>query len=228
VNATTHTHTESTRGELGQGLYSLGELRLYVAYQGTEGDAEKVLRWLTRVLNPVAHQRRRPDYSFSDLVSLFVVRELLSRGVAPGAIGEAERYLRGELGLDRPFVSERIATDGRNVYHGKQRVSEVPASIESANLRGQQTMVVPIRDHLTNVGYKHHLASRWTPTKHVVLDPQVQFGEPVIAGTRIPTASIAEVAGELGWKQAAKMLEVEPVAAKAALRFERRLASLRG
>jgi uncharacterized protein (DUF433 family) len=223
VNAT---HTESTRGELGQGLYSLGELRLYVAYEGTKEDARDVFRWLTKVLNPVGHRRWRPDYSFSDLVSLFVVRELLRRGVTPAAIHDAERYLRNVLNLDRPFVSERIRTDGRNVYHGNQRVSQAPESIEAANLGGQQTMVAPIRDYLTSVTYEGELARRWNPADQVVLDPEIQFGEPVIEGTRVLTAAVAEAAERVGEERAAEQFDVEPSAARSAVWFERRLAAL--
>ncbi len=125
-------HTESTRGELGQGLYSLGELQAYVAYDGTRNDGARVLTWLTEVLNPVPHRSRQPDYSFSDLISLFVVRELRKRRVPAHRIRDAEAHLRAKWGTDRPFVSERIATDGRHVFCGEEIVSDQPAQIEAA------------------------------------------------------------------------------------------------
>src|SRR5215213_4422131 len=95
-------HTESTRGHLGQGLYSLQELRAYLALSGDQDDGRHASRWLSYVLNPVRRRPRRPDHSFSDLISLFVVRELLRLDVAPHTIREAEEHLRKVWNTDRP------------------------------------------------------------------------------------------------------------------------------
>jgi hypothetical protein len=184
--------TESIRGELGQGLYSLGDLRVFVSYQAGEDAGRHTLEWLTGILNPVGHTPRRPDYSFSDLVSLFVVRELLRKGVRPRTIQKAERYLRRKLRTDRPFVNDMIATDGRHVLHDDEIAGE-PEQIESADLEGQQVMVDPIREQLVSVHYSDGWASRWTPARRVVVDPAVQFGEPVIEGTRLRTTDLAAV-----------------------------------
>jgi len=86
---------------------------VFVSYQAGEDAGRHTLEWLTGILNPVGHTPRLPDYSFSDLVSLFVVRELLRKGVRPRTIQKAERYLRRKLRTDRPFVNEMIATDGQ-------------------------------------------------------------------------------------------------------------------
>src|SRR4051794_28546060 len=108
--------TESTRGELGQGIYSLAELKQYVALDAGPDAGEQVLPWLMDILLPVAHRSRRPDYSFSDLISLFVVRELRRAGVQPRAIRDAEAHFRKLWHTDRPFARESIATDGVDVY----------------------------------------------------------------------------------------------------------------
>lgn len=220
--------TESTRGDLDQGLYSLGDLRLFVSYFGDAHDGRRATEWwLPGVLNPVAHTRYRPDYSFSDLISLFVVRELLRSGVRPGAIRDAENYLRKRRGTDRPFVSEGIATDGSDIYLDGERAAEVPEQIESASRHGQQAMVEPIRQRLRTVRYHEGQADQWVPAPYVIVDPEVQFGEPVIAETRLPTATFAAAVNEVGVDAATRSFDVLPPAAASAVEFERTLAALR-
>jgi uncharacterized protein (DUF433 family) len=215
---------ESTRRDLGQGFYSLGDLRLYVAYSGVPSDADHVLNWLTAVLNPVPRQPRNPDHSFSDLVSLFVVRELLRKGVRPWRITSAERYLREKWRTDRPFVSDEIQTDGCNVFVDEEPVS---GQIEAADLHGQQAMLELVKDRLTHVHYNDGAAAYWTPREFVLVDPRVQFGEPVVEGTRVPTGVVADVALNMGPDGAAQQLGVSSKAARAAISFEKRLAALR-
>ena len=232
-------NTESTRGQVGQGIYSLADLRLYLAYYGgKQADGEPALHWLSHVLNPVAHRPRHPDYSFSDLISLFVVRELLRLGVRPSRIREAELYMRMRFGTDRPFVSEEVATDGESVFVR----SDVPEQVETATqsggqqvsrvvvtryLGGQQVSRVVVARYLKNVGYHRGEAVFWSPIDHVWLNPKVQFGEPVVADTRILTSTAAETTERYGASEAVARLAIPVSAARSALRFERRLAALR-
>jgi hypothetical protein len=218
----TLTPPESTRGQLGQGIYSLAELRSYLAFDGKAEDGGHALDWLS-MLNDVAHRPRQPDYSFADLVSLFVVRTLLGKGVKPRHIREAETYLRAHRQTDRPFVCDDLLTDGQFVFF-----PSVDGQIESANRGGgQQAGLVIIAPYLKRVKYHEGAAVQWSPMDHVVLSPEIQFGEPVIDGTRVLTAALADAATEAGVKQAAKWLAVSVDGARAAVTFERRLAALR-
>jgi uncharacterized protein (DUF433 family) len=218
----TITPPESTRGQLGQGIYSLAELRSYLAFAGVEKDGDRVLDWLG-MLNDVAHQPRQPDYSFADLVSLFVVRMLLGKGVKPRRILEAETYLRTRRQTDRPFVCDDLSTDGRFVYF-----DSLEGPVDSANRGGgQQASLVVIAPYLKRVKYHEGAAVQWSPMDHVVLNPAIQFGEPVIDGTRVLTVAVADAAAGAGVEQAAKWLAVSASAARAAVSFERRLAALR-
>jgi hypothetical protein len=186
--------TESTRGQLGQGIYSLADMRLYLAYFGEPEDGARALTWLASALNPVAHRRRQPDYSFSDLVSLFVVRELTRLGVRAARIRDAEARMRKITGVDRPFVSEDIATDGDEVFFTTENDQVESANESSKRRTGQQTSLIVVAPYLDRVRYDDGSAAAWSPADHVVLDPQVQFGEPVVDGSRVPTAVVADVA----------------------------------
>lgn len=212
--------------ELGQGLYSLADLRVFLSFTGEEKDGGYALDWLADVLLPSGHRRRRPDYSFGDLISLFVVRELKNKGVRPQHIRDAERYLRSKWNTDRPFTSGEIQTDGRGIYVDDDLIA---GQIESADRYGQQVMRELVRERLTAVHYDDGTgrATYWTPAKHVLVDPRVQFGEPVVDGTRIPTAAVADMTSFASPTEIQRQLGIPAQKVEAALSFERRLAALR-
>jgi uncharacterized protein (DUF433 family) len=228
VQATTN-REGTERGGIGQGIYSLSELKLYLAFHGTPADADRALYWLENALNPVEHRVRQPDYSFSDLVSLLVVRELVRLGMQPHHIKEAESYLRKCSHTARPFVNEDIATDGKDVFIR----SAVGEQVESANHGGgQQAHGEVVGPYLKRVEYARTdvkdwaPAVAWWPTDLVVLNPRVQFGEPVVDGTRVPTSAVADLASAVGTDEAAVRLTIPVKKARAAVHFEQRLAAL--
>ena len=67
------------------------------------------------------------------------------------------------------------------------------------------------------------VASSWKPADHVVLDPRVQAGAPVVNGTRIPTATIEDLAESQTPDEIAEEYRVPVVKVRAALEFQRRL-----
>lgn len=206
----------------GSGFYGLADLRSFVALSGAPSDAKHVLPWLRSALNPAPHGRRRPDYSFADLVSLFVVRELVRRGVALRTIRDAESYLRKKWQTERPFVSDEIRTDGCGIFVDDNLIA---GQIESADRHGQQVMRELIKDRLSAVHYHHGSAAYWTPRAGVLVDPRVQFGEPVLEGTRLTTELVAAAAGELGVDDTASRFRITRKAVGTAVRFDAELSA---
>jgi len=102
----------------------------------------------------------------------------------------------------------------------------IKGQIESANKQGQQVMRELVKDRLSHVHYHDGTAAYWTPAARVLVDPRVQFGEPVIAGTRVPTQAVAMTANRLGPQGAAAHLAVPLPDVRAAITFENKLASL--
>lgn len=217
------TATLARKPELGKGLYSLADLRTFLALSGQRGDGEYALDWLTGVLNPVGHRARRPDYSFADLISLFVVRELKRKGVRTRDIRTAEAYLRDKWGTERPFVSGEIKTDGRGIFVDDDLIA---GQIEAAERTGQQVLREAISERLDSVGYDDGWAIYWTPADGVLVDPRVQFGEPVVSGTRIPTQAISDMAVWANPGEIAKQFGVTATEVRGALSFERRREAL--
>jgi uncharacterized protein (DUF433 family) len=217
---------QNPRAELGLGIYSLEDLRTYLAYYaGDPAIGNLALTWLGEALNPVrGHVSRRPDYAFADLISLFVVRELRRLGVGPAKIRQAEHHLRMTTGLERPFVHREVMTDGRDVWIVGDERSQVEAA---SGPRGQQASQVALEAYLKPVQYTDNIAATWIPAEHVLVSPQVQFGEPVVQGTRVPTEAVADIAAAAGAARAAARLDIDQARADAAIAFERRLAAFR-
>lgn len=219
----TTAHPPTPRADLESGFYALRDLRAYVGFDGTTADAERVSQWLSRVLHPVAREPRRPDYSFGDLISLFVVRELLAKGLSPRTIRDAEGWLRRKWRTDRPFVSGELQTDGSGIYVDDNLIA---GQIESADRHGQQVMRELVRERLTRVHYHEGVAASWSPLDGVLVDPRVQFGEPVLAGTRLTTKLLYDAVQALGRDRTASRLRIMAGDMEPALAFERRLVSV--
>ena len=213
------------RNVIGAGLYSLADLRGFVALSSERPEeGSHVLSWLERVLNPTAHRAKQPDYSFADLISLFVVRQLLREGVPPRNIRAAEKYLRQRWVLERPFIRcETIQTDGKHVWVDRE---VIPGQIESADQHGQQALLEPIRASLKSVHFHDGSAAYWAPMSGVVVDPRIQFGEPVVRGTRIPTSAVAGVVRNLGKEEAMLRFGLGKSLIDSAVAFEERVAAL--
>jgi len=216
--------TTLTRRAIGQGVYSLKDLRAFVAFEGERKEGKLVPSWLDSALNPVPHERWQPDYSFSDLISLFVVRELRRMGHPIRDIRTAEAHFRTKWLKDRPFASDDIWSDGRVI---SDREELVPGQIEAAHRPGQQVMLEVVKDRLVNVRYDGGWAAYWIPMENVLVDPRVQFGEPVVSDTRVTTDVLADAVRHFGIEKASRRLDVTLPAARSALAFEDKLASVR-
>jgi uncharacterized protein (DUF433 family)/DNA-binding transcriptional MerR regulator len=208
-----------------RGIYALTELTRFVAIRHRHPHtADQVARWLERGLGKSDHRSRRPDYSFHDLVSLFVVRELIDTGVRLADIAQAEEHLRAQLDFRRPFASIHILTDGVDVLYDAN--PHIIDQLTAANRSGQEVLRPTIEAALRDVHYEGTVAARWTPWRAIVIDPAVQFGEPCIAGTRITTERLAHLnaAGDSP-RRLAEVFDIPKEYVAQALEFERELAS---
>lgn len=208
---------------LRRGLYGLREMTRYLGFdQARRVHEATVARWTQQALSDVEHRPRRPDYSFADLVSLLVVRNLVFLGISLRDIRAAEGYLRDLYGIPHPFNSIRLKTDGVDVFFDAS--PSIAAQLTSANRAGQEVFEPVIFGALTRVGYDDQAAIEWSPIEGVVLDPTIQFGEPCIVGTRMTTSQVAEVGASLPVKDVAHMYRLDPLLVERALEFERKLA----
>lgn len=212
-----------TRGAIGQGVYTLAELRLFVTFYAGPDAGDNVLTWLKRALNPAGHRSRQADYSFSDLVSLLVVSELVGHGLRMRTIKGSELYLREQVGVDRPFTHRKLKTDGRDVFIDGPHPSQLEVT---GSAGGQQVQAKSVSDFVREIDYSGDWASLWRPAPYVEVNPNRQFGEPTVAGTRVLTRDVYETAREASISAAAACFDISEEAVVSVVDFEKELAAV--
>ena len=136
--------------------------------------------------------------SFSNLVEAYVLTAIRRKhNVALPTIRRGLDYLVRKLGAKRPLLEKEFATNGVDLF-----VDHL-GEIINISRDGQVEMAELIRAYLERIDrdakglpiklypFMRTQAPREQP-RTVVIDPRVSFGRPVIAGTAIPTAVLAE------------------------------------
>lgn len=136
--------------------------------------------------------------SFLNLVEAHVLSAIRRQHQIPlPTIRRALRYVSKHLKLDRPLSQARFAT------HGVELFVEVLDGIVNVSQEGQVEMSELIRAHLRRIERDSHgVPIKLYPftrkealqesTKVVVMDPRIAFGRPVLVGTAVPTAVLAD------------------------------------
>jgi len=136
--------------------------------------------------------------SFSNLVEAYVLSAIRRKHhIGLPTIRRGLKFLTDKLASKRPLLEEQFAT------HGAKLFVERLGQIINLSQTGQVEMTELIHAYLERVErdakgmpIKLYPFMRTQPPKEqprtVVIDPQVSFGRPVLAGTGIPTAALAE------------------------------------
>jgi uncharacterized protein (DUF433 family) len=136
--------------------------------------------------------------SFSNLVEAYVLTAIRRKHNVPlPTIRRGLDFLVRKLDAKRPLIEQQFATNGVDLF-----VDHL-GTVINISKDGQVEMAELIRAYLERIDrdakglpIKLYLfirtqAPREQP-KSVVIDPRVSFGRPVLAGTGIPTAVLAE------------------------------------
>ncbi len=153
--------------------------------------------------------------SFLDLISLWVISELISRGVSKREIRAGGEYVAQKVGTDYPFAHRNLATAGTGFF------GKMTTWVELGK-RGQGSFQAGIEGLLNPIEFGSDLhASIWRPANGVWINPEVQAGAPCIEGTRVPTKDVAdlEAVGE-HLECIADDLNLNIAQVRAALRYE--------
>lgn len=153
---------------------------------------QKSFRPVIRAADP-----KRIVLSFSNLVEAYVLAAIRRKHhIGLPTIRRGLRFLTERLGSKRPLLEQQFATSGKQLYVELGQVINISRD-------GQIEMAELIRTYLERVDrdpkgvpIKLYPFMRAQPLREqartIVIDPQVSFGRPVIAGTGIPTAVLAE------------------------------------
>ena len=168
--------------------------------------------------------------SFQDLLELRIVARFIEHGVSLQVIRATIDVARETLG-DYPLHSKRFVTDGRKIF--LDAVERAGEDSKLLDVRQRQfTIDAVIRPSLLD-GIEYGAdatALRWFPVRKkrlVVLDPQLQFGEPIVTEGGVPTDTLAaafKAEGENA-ERVARLYRVKPQEVKVAVAFEQQLAA---
>jgi uncharacterized protein (DUF433 family) len=185
--------------------YTLGEAAHYLGispstlrswFVGTSYSHQGEARRFQAVIKPAA--ARPLALSFSNLVEAYVLTAIRRKHrIGLPTIRRSLRFLREKFGSRRPLLEETLATRGAELFVEKL------GSIVNLSRQGQVEITDLIRLYLERVERDAHgLPIKLYPftqaqpapgqPRSVVIDPRVAFGRPVLAGTGIPTAVLAE------------------------------------
>lgn len=178
---------------LGQGIYTFTEASRIVRYRHNAVTPRRLRSWMLKGLTFGEHETEFGEraLSFADLISLEMVTRFRAEGVSLQRVRRLEARMQDKWSLDRPFAHNVFFTDGASVWaslHGQDDAVEI--------LGGHLDHLVwtsAIRSFASEIRFEgpKQRASSWRLTKWVEIDPELQFGAPVVVGTRIPARTIA-------------------------------------
>jgi uncharacterized protein (DUF433 family)/DNA-binding transcriptional MerR regulator len=180
----------------GTGIYSFSEAAQILVHRAPELRAATLRRWVAGGLAPPSFglvTGKGALLSFHDLVSLEVVRRFREEGVSLQRLRLLEHALR-ELHPDaaRPFTYNPFFTDGATIWVELGREGE-PNVVEAVGKRRNHFVWRPaVETFAEEVRFgSRGEAVAWALSGRIEIDPKVQFGEPVVKGTRLPISAIA-------------------------------------
>lgn len=213
----------------GAGVYSPRDAARLVG-----GSAQEVLRW-TRGSGPTdplwkAHYQFLDDateLSFIDLIEVRVVKALRSSGVSLQAIRYALDLAENRFGVNRPFATRHFKLLGGEILMDALENDGELVSLSKKN-PGQKVFSVIVRQSLNDLEYENDYVVRWRPSiaNHVVIDPNRQFGSPLIDDFGLATQTIFREYQEIqDSKYLANIYEVPLRYINDAIKYEQRLNS---
>jgi uncharacterized protein (DUF433 family) len=139
--------------------------------------------------------------TFADLLELHVLAALRrEHGVTMQNARRARVYLQDKWSSPHPLIDQEMETDGTHIFvrklggalinasrDGRLAIEEVIATrLEriSRDRRGLAVRLFPFT--------RKNLVERPDAPRLVSIDPRLVFGRPAIAGTRVPTAEVAD------------------------------------
>ena len=230
----------------GTGFYSLAEASRLVRVP-----ARTITRWLygyAYTTTDKGHEKQKhfceplwkTEYSadsfadrvigFRDLLELRIVREFVGHGLPLSVIRRCLEIAKAVYG-DYPLTTHKFCTDGERVFLSVMRDGIEKELVDL--LKRQLVFSAIIKPSLyRGIEYEGDAARRWYPEdknrRNIVLDPQQQFGKPVVADIGVPTEALfsnykVEGGDQTALNIVARVFDVPVRKVQAAVRFEEQL-----
>lgn len=166
---------------------------------------------------------------FRDLLELRMVAEFVKHGVSLKVLRATIAAASQDFEHDYPLSNRRFLTDGKRIFMEAAEASDEGKLLDV--LKRQQVISAVIRPSLyAGIEYDPHGPLRWYPlsrSRTIVLDPEIQFGTPILADAGIPTDTIhdAWIAEGKDRMAVARLYDISPAMVTAAVTYEQRLAA---
>jgi len=137
-----------------------------------------------------------PSLSFINLVEVVALAGFRETGVSMQRVRRALDYAGREMRMEHPLASERILTDGMDLFWQYQERDPGDRHLVNISREGQRVFPEAVMRYLQEIEWGTDLfAARWWPgaaaqAGPVVIDPARAFGAPVLAGTGIRTEDV--------------------------------------
>lgn len=133
--------------------------------------------------------------SFTNLIEAHVLASMRRvHGISMQRVRTAVRYVKGELGVERPLAREAFKTDGAHLF-----VERLGQLINVSSPSTQLEMRVMLERRLRRIVYEGGIAMQLFPLvrsdeqespRLIVIDPRLAFGRPVLVGTGVPVDEV--------------------------------------
>ncbi len=215
--------------DIGTGIYTIPDiasiLRLPTA---------KVRRWMKEYWNEKFAQGEHNTFSqgsgkeqvtnFYTLIEFYTFYQLRLNGVSSDKINKAHEVLSNLYQTKYPFAKSNILTGSKNIFFNHE-----DGELIEADKGLQITIKQVLEPFCKNIDFDlNSLATRFYPlgkNHNIVIDPQRQFGQPVIGDTNVLTETVFDLhrAGESS-KVIANIFELTSKQVKDAIDFHLRAA----
>ncbi len=179
---------------LGEGVYTFAEAVGILRAFDASVTVRQLRHWMdTELVTPSYRADDTPILNFDDLISLEVIRRFRNEGTSLQRVRKLQDAMRRHVpALGKPFAYQRFYTDGASVW--AEEIGETgPIVVELLGRRRHHyAWTDAIRTFATDIRFEGEdgRASTWRLSPWVEIDPAVQFGAPVVAGTRVPVRVI--------------------------------------
>jgi uncharacterized protein (DUF433 family)/DNA-binding transcriptional MerR regulator len=178
----------------GTGIYSFPAAAKLLSRHHPGLSPARLRYWMRTGLTPASFGKARSGsdlLSFHDLVSLELVRRFREKDVPLQRIRKLESELKRRYPkIARPMAYQAFYTDGSAIWHQFNPDDDMLVEEIVGRRPGQYAWTPAIRSFAEEVRYEDKMAAAWDLSRWVEIDPAIQFGAPIIKGTRIPVSSI--------------------------------------
>jgi uncharacterized protein (DUF433 family) len=144
-----------------------------------------------------ARDGERPTLTFVNLMEVVALGGFRQTGIPMQRVRRALEYAKRAMKEAHPLASQRILSDGRDLFWEYQERRDPEVQLVNLVRGGQKVFPEAVERYLREVEWgKDQYAKRWWPGAPeagdgaVMVDPKRAFGAPVIAGTGIRTEDV--------------------------------------